>query len=297
MRLSLVAVLLLGCERIGPEADAPRLVSPETPEVDAMRSSTAMHELMPPPAFAPIGPDLGGVTHEEKGWFLSLTAENRHLVRQICRARRHDPCAGMLPPPREDEIPEDQPVRDLLAQLADPSNTHVDEFCFQLNGHEGCVTPLVVAFDGQPVELLPAGQPPARFAFQPGRPMTSAWPTAATPWIALDRDRDGKITTGAELFGDSTAGDERSPTGFRDGFEALAQLDDNHDGVIDRHDRAFAALVLWRDDGDRVSQPHELRSLSAEVDSISLAHDGVRGSAERAGRTIDVIDLYLPASQ
>jgi hypothetical protein len=255
------------------------------PEVDAMRSSTTMHELMPPPAFAPIGPDLGGVTRDEKGWFLSLTAENRHLVRQVCRARRRDPCAGMLPPPREDEVPEDQPVRDLLAQLDDPSNTHVDEFCFQLNGHEGCVTPLVVAFE--PVELQPAT---ARFAFQPGRPMTTAWPSAATPWIALDRDGDGKITSGAELFGDST-GDAR------DGFEALAQLDANRDGVIDRDDPAFAKLVLWRDDGDRLSQPHELRPLAAELDAISLAHDGVRGSAERTGRTIDVIDLYLPASQ
>lgn len=293
MRLSAVAVLLLGCERIGPEADAPQLVSTDAPELDAMRSSTTMHELMPPPAFAPIGPDLGGVTRDEKGWFLSLTAENRHLVRQICRARRRDPCAGMLPPPREDEVPEDQPVRDLLAQLADPNDTHVDEFCFQLNGHEGCVTPLVVAFE--PVELQPAT---ARFAFQPGRPMTTAWPSAATPWIALDRDGDGKITSGAELFGDSTAGDELASARFRNGFDALASLDDNRDGVIDRNDRAFTTLVLWRDDGDRTSQPHELRPLSAEIEALPLDHDGVRGSARLAnGRRAEVVDLFLPASQ
>src|SRR5690242_1778022 len=109
MRVFPIAVLLLGCERIGPASDAPQLVSPEAPDVDAMRSSTTMHELAPPPGFAPIGPDLVGVTREEKGWFLSLTAANRHLVRQICRARLSDPCAGMLPPPDENVIPDDQP--------------------------------------------------------------------------------------------------------------------------------------------------------------------------------------------
>jgi hypothetical protein len=181
----------------------------------------------------------------------------------------------------------------LLGQLDDPNNTHVDEFCFQLNGHEGCVTPLVVAFE--PVELQPAT---ARFAFQPGRPMTTAWPSAATPWIALDRDGDGAITSGAELFGDSTADDELASASFRNGFEALASLDDNRDGVIDRNDRAFTTLVLWRDDGDRVSQPHELRPLSAEIEALPLDHDGVRGSARLAnGRRAEVVDLFLPASQ
>jgi hypothetical protein len=136
---------------------------------------------------------------------------------------------------------------------------------------------------------LPAN---ARFAFEPGKPVTSAWPTAVTPWIAVDRDGDGAITSGAELFGDST-GDAR------DGFEALAALDDNRDGVIDRHDPAFARLLLWSDtNGDRKSTPAELRPLAEAVASIPLAHDGVRGRVMLSdGRTGAVEDIYLPTAQ
>ena len=158
-----------------------------------------------------------------------------------------------------------------------------DKPCPDAARWQRCATPLVVAFD--PIEL----QAPTmdRFAFEPGEPVESAWPTAATPWIALDRDGDGAITSGAELFGDST-GDAN------DGFEALAALDDNRDGVIDHLDAAFAKLLLWADDGDRKSTPDELRPLSNLIDSIPMAHDGARGSARlSAGRTVDVIDLYL----
>jgi hypothetical protein len=157
-----------------------------------------------------------------------------------------------------------------------------DFSCF-MERRQICSTPLVVAYE--PIELVVSN---AKFAFTPGVPVASAWPTSATPWIVLDRDGDGAITSGAELFGDST-GDAH------DGFEAIAQLDDNGDGVVDARDSAFARLQLWADaDGDRKSTPAELRPLAAEITAIPLAHDGVRGSARLAdGRSVDVVDLYL----
>ena len=99
------------------------------------------------------------------------------------------------------------------------------------------------------------------------------WPSATTPWLALDRDGDGQISSGAELFGTGT----RAPDGgrARHGFEALAQLDDDADGAITPRDSAWSALLLWSDhNGDGHSTHDELRSLdSTGLQRLSLAHD------------------------
>ena len=170
----------------------------------------------------------------------------------------------------------------------------------------GTGTPLVVAFADEPVTYTHGGA----FAFTPGRPTPSDWPTATTPWIALDRDGDGAITSGAELFGSSTL----LPDGrtAKNGFEALAALDANHDGVIDARDPMFASLLLWSDrDGNRASSPDELVPLASRIVSISL-NDRVevrcdaRDNCEReraqmrwrdAAGTLhigSVVDVYLP---
>jgi hypothetical protein len=170
-----------------------------------------------------------------------------------------------------------------------------------------CETPLVVAFENQAIDFTPAGE--SRFAFVPGEPAATDWPTAATPWIARDLDGDGAITSGAELFGSSTQlGTGRA----RNGFQALAALDDNRDGTIDAGDAAFAELVLWSDrNADHRSTPDELRPLAGVVTAIPLAHtldarcnerdacEGERGSlrwrdASGAERVGAVVDVYLP---
>jgi len=49
----------------------------------------------------------------------------------------------------------------------------------------------------------------------------------------------------------------------RDGFEALAALDSNRDGVVDSNDPAYRELLLWQDsNSDGVSTPDELKPLS-----------------------------------
>jgi len=296
LRLVAVAALwTLGCERADPPVEAPHLVAPDAPEVESLRSTTTAQD-PPPPKAAPVAPDLVGMPGPEKRWFLALDREERHVVRQICRMQVQDPCFGLMPQ-RKDE----SETSTLLARARGfDMHGDVEMFCFHANGRRNrCNTPLVVAFDGQPIELLASS---GRFAFTPGEPVATDWPTAATPWIALDRDGDGAITSGAELFGDST-GDAKN------GFEALAALDDNRDGVIDRRDAAFAALLLWADaNADRRSSPDELRSLADVVVSIPLAHEidarctrgnceGERGTVQWRDRTDTrtgaIVDVYL----
>ena len=142
--------------------------------------------------------------------------------------------------------------------LEDPNNDGYPTYtCHDSKGGTWeCTTPLVLSFDGTAVQYAPSTH---HFALQSGRSDGSAtdWPTATTPWLAMDRDGNGTIDSGAELFGSSTrlAGGEPA----RNGFEALAELDDNVDGVIDSKDSAWCRLMAWSDrNADGVSQKDEL---------------------------------------
>lgn len=128
-----------------------------------------------------------------------------------------------------------------------------------------CNTPLVVNFEDAPVSFSPA----AAAAFDlstDGTCMSTDWPTA--PWLALDRDGDGFIRSGAELFGNAT---RMSSGGHAEhGFAALAELDSNRDGKISAEDDRFSELVLWSDlDDDRVGAYGELRPL-ADMALVSI---------------------------
>ena len=109
-----------------------------------------------------------------------------------------------------------------------------------------------------------------------GAPVRTGWVKPSDGFLALDRNHNGKIDDGSELFGEYTPGAPKRADGktFDNGFLALAQLDANHDGVIDAKDAAFKDLVIWRDlNQDGKSQGRELMSLAkAGVESISLAY-------------------------
>ncbi|MFH1810273.1 MAG: hypothetical protein ABIJ09_16125 [Pseudomonadota bacterium] len=155
---------------------------------------------------------------------------------------------------------------DATIELEDLDSNGYDEFT--CTSDEGvlyrCTTPLVLLFDAAravqyrtdlaavPFDLSAAGD---------GSAIRTAWPTAVSPWLALDRDGDGRITSGRELFGSASL---TSGGLARDGFEALRELDSTRDGQINDRDALFQDLVVWLDDdGDRVSQAWELLPLAA----------------------------------
>jgi hypothetical protein len=96
-------------------------------------------------------------------------------------------------------------------------------------------------------------------------------PSFGDALLVLDRNDNGKIDDGTELFGSYTP---QPPTEAPNGFLALAVFDGNGDGWITAADQVFDALLTWKDaNQDGLSQPAELGSLSAAgISGLELRH-------------------------
>ena len=148
--------------------------------------------------------------------------------------------------------------------------------CIEDPGSPGCNnTPLVLVFDDRAVEYT--SEAGASFDLTGlGMSIANDWPTASTPWLALDRDGSGSIEGGEELFGSATM----LATGSRaeNGFIALRALDSDKDGRITPNDADWSRLLVWSDrDANRASASSELASASSwSLLSIDLAYESER---------------------
>ncbi len=132
--------------------------------------------------------------------------------------------------------------------------------------------PLVLDLDGNGIELtdVRAGQGVRFDLTGDGRAETVSWVSPADAFLAYDRNGNGAVDGGNELFGDQH--------GAANGFEELAKFDDNRDGVIDTRDSIFNTLWVWRDTNmDGASGSNELGGLADYgITSISLTPDNTR---------------------
>jgi hypothetical protein len=140
-------------------------------------------------------------------------------------------------------------------------------------------SPIIIDSTGEGFHLTDASHG-VQFRKTPaGAPLQMAWtdPAYHNGWLALPRD--GKVEALSELFGNFTP---QPKSDHPNGFQALAQYDLNHDGVIDREDAIYTRLRVWIDaNHDGIAQPEELHTRAElGVERISLNYRESRRTDE-----------------
>jgi hypothetical protein len=98
--------------------------------------------------------------------------------------------------------------------------------------------PLILNLEGSSAQLTQG-----KFSFDlnaDGQAENISFATGGSAFLALDKNADGRINDGSELFGPSS----------NNGFAELAQYDQDHNQVIDENDPVFAQLRLYSKTAD-----------------------------------------------
>jgi hypothetical protein len=131
-------------------------------------------------------------------------------------------------------------------------------------------TPIILDINGDGIKTLSISSGVNFDLFADGNNVNTGWVSSGDGLLVLDRNHDGQINDGSELFGSSTtlASGAKAP----DGYVALRELDSNHDGVISNSDANFDELRVWVDaNSDGISGAGETKSLaSLEITKIEL---------------------------
>ena len=154
------------------------------------------------------------------------------------------------------------------------------QICDTSQGSGTCVweaDPIIVDLDGAGFPLTDVRNG-VKFDFFGKGAVRLSWIAkgADVGWLALDRNGNGRISNGAELFSNVTPQPDPKPMA-KIGFRALAVYDQranggNGDGWIDNKDAVYSQLRIWVDKNHNgVSDPGELLTLKqAGIQAISV---------------------------
>lgn len=159
-----------------------------------------------------------------------------------------------------------------------PSHGCMSEACISCYNGEGvycdpwtsaCYTPLIVDVDGDGFDLTNLNNGVRYDAFGQGGTIQSSWTSVNSDdaWLVLDRNGNGQIDNGTEMFSSVAPQPQVQLPDLRNGFNALVQYDKpenggNSDGVLNMDDVIFDSLKLWQDTNHNgIGEPSELKTL------------------------------------
>jgi len=144
------------------------------------------------------------------------------------------------------------------------------QFRLLANPNNRLQSPIVLDLDGNGIQTLSIDTGVQFDLLANGQPLQTGWVGSGDGLLVLDRNSDGAINDGTELFGTSTVLADGSKA--VDGYQALAQLDTNHDGVINSADEKFSQLGVWVDgNADGQTGVGEVKSLTElNISQLSL---------------------------
>jgi hypothetical protein len=135
-------------------------------------------------------------------------------------------------------------------------------------------SPVVIALDGGAYPMSGTGDPVLFDINATGTPIRTAWtaPAANVAFLWLDRNHNGKVDDGTELFGTATPTHNGLPV--TNGFDAMLELDANRNGLLDDADPVWPELKLWRDlNHNGISEADEISTVaSSNLAAISTTY-------------------------
>ncbi|MDT3718864.1 calcium-binding protein, partial [Pseudomonas oryzihabitans] len=131
--------------------------------------------------------------------------------------------------------------------------------------------PLSLDLDGDGIETVSANSGVVFDFDGDGLKTGTGWVKGDDGFLVLDRNGNGTIDNGGELFGIDTI--KANGKKAANGFDALSDFDSNADGIFNADDKAFGEVRVWQDKNqDGVAQGSELKALKdLNIAAIHLA--------------------------
>ncbi len=148
-----------------------------------------------------------------------------------------------------------------------------EEFSYSERTEQPMKDPLVMSFNGRPVEL--SGQSSVFNLTDNAKSIQQL--AQGQYYLAKDSNNNGAVDSGRELFGPATG----------QGFAELASYDEDQNGLIDQQDPIWQSLWLWRPEDKGLYSLKDMGVAALSVDSIAtpfnLRHNNdIQGRLERS---------------